>query len=47
MRKKGKANPVQAWTDPEGSRRLRFPNFKTVTHEDGKPYAPAAFTSKK
>jgi len=28
--KKGKAIPLQAWTGPEGSRRLRFPNFKTI-----------------
>jgi len=28
--KKGKAIPLQAWTDPEGSRRLRLPDFKTV-----------------
>ena len=28
--KKGKAVPLQAWTGPEGSRRLRLPNFKTV-----------------
>jgi hypothetical protein len=26
----GKANPLQAWTGPEGSRRLRFPDFKTI-----------------
>jgi hypothetical protein len=26
----GKAIPVQAWIDPEGSRRLRFPDFKTI-----------------
>jgi hypothetical protein len=25
-----KAIPLQAWTDPEGSRRLRFPDFKTI-----------------
>ena len=25
-----KPNPLQAWTDPEGSRRLRLPDFKTV-----------------
>jgi hypothetical protein len=25
--KKGKAVPLQAWTGPEGSRRLRFPDF--------------------
>jgi len=27
---KGKAIPLQAWTGFEGSRRLRFPHFKTV-----------------
>jgi len=27
---KGKVIPLQAWTGPEGSRRLRFPDFKTV-----------------
>jgi len=27
---KGKANPVQVWTGLEGSRRLRFPDFRTV-----------------
>jgi len=27
--KKGKAIPLQAWTGPEGSSRLRFPYFKT------------------
>ena len=26
---KGKAIPVQAWTGPEGSRRLEIPNFKS------------------
>ena len=26
---KGKAVPLQAWTDPEVSRRLRLPDFKT------------------
>jgi hypothetical protein len=25
---KGKAIPLQAWTDPEGSRRFRLPDFK-------------------
>ena len=29
-RKKGKAIPLQAGTGPEGSRRLRLPDFKTV-----------------
>jgi len=27
--KQGKAIPLQAWTGPEGSRRLRLPDFKT------------------
>jgi hypothetical protein len=26
----GKAIPVQVWTGPEASRRLRLPDFKTV-----------------
>jgi hypothetical protein len=33
----GKAVPLQAWTDPEGSRRLRLPDFlRQSAHEDGK-----------
>jgi hypothetical protein len=27
---KGKAIPLQSWTGPEGSRRLRLPYFKTI-----------------
>jgi hypothetical protein len=27
---KGKAIPLQAWTDPEASRRLKLADFKTV-----------------
>ena len=27
---KGKAIPSQAWTGPEGSIRLRLPDFKTI-----------------
>jgi hypothetical protein len=27
---KGKANPLQAQTGPEGSRRLRLPDFETI-----------------
>jgi len=27
---KGKAIPLQAWTGPGGSRRLRLPHFKTI-----------------
>jgi len=30
MKVKGKAIPLQAWTDPEGSRRLRLLDFKTI-----------------
>jgi hypothetical protein len=29
MKIKGKAIPLQAWTVPENSRRLRLSNFKT------------------
>ena len=29
-KKKGKAIPLQAWRGPEGSRRLRFPDFKAI-----------------
>jgi hypothetical protein len=28
--KKGKAIPLQAWTGPEVSRKLRLPDFKTI-----------------
>jgi len=28
---KGKAIQLQAWTGPEGSRRLRVPDFKTIS----------------
>jgi hypothetical protein len=31
---KGKADPLQAWSGPEGSRKLRFPDFMT-TAQDG------------
>jgi len=27
---KGKAIPLHAWAGPEGSRRLRLPDFKTI-----------------
>jgi hypothetical protein len=48
--KKGKAIPLQALTGPQGSRRLRLPDFKTVdtwTWQCCQPYAPAAFTPRK
>ena len=28
----GKAIPIQAWTGREGSRRLRFPDFKDIRY---------------
>jgi hypothetical protein len=47
---KGKAIPLQAFTSPEGSRRLRLSNFKKIgtgRWQDCQPYAPAAFTPRK
>jgi len=35
-RVKGKAVPLQAWTGPEGSRKLRFPDFVTTAQDGGK-----------
>ena len=33
---KGKAVPLQAWSGPEGSRNLRFPDFMTMAQDGGK-----------
>jgi hypothetical protein len=33
---KGKAVLLQAWSGPEGSRKLRFPDFMTTTQDGGK-----------
>ena len=33
---KGKAVPLQDWSDPEGSRSLRFPDFMTTVQDGGK-----------
>ena len=33
---KGKAVPLQAWSGPEGSRKLRFPDFMTMAQGGGK-----------
>jgi len=33
---KGKAIPFQAWTGPEGSRKLRFPDFMTTAQDGGR-----------
>jgi hypothetical protein len=37
---KGKAIPPQAWTGPEGSRRLSLPDFKQSAHESGMVVSP-------
>jgi len=34
--KKGKAVPLQAWSGPEGSRKLRFPDFMTAVQDGSK-----------
>jgi hypothetical protein len=42
-----RAIPLQALTGPEGSRRLRLPDFKTIgtwRWQGCQPYAPTAFT---
>jgi hypothetical protein len=33
---KGKAAPLQAWSSPEGSRKLRFPDYMTTAQDRGK-----------
>ena len=34
--KKCKSVPLQAWSGPEGSRKLRFPDFMTTAQNGGK-----------
>jgi len=34
--KKRKSVPLQAWSGPEGSKKLRFPDFMTTALEGGK-----------
>ena len=36
LRGKGKAVPLQAWSGPEGSRKLRFPDYMTTAQDGGK-----------
>jgi len=44
----GKAVPLQAWTGPEGSRKLKIPDFVTTAQDGGRlSAAPAAFTPRK
>jgi hypothetical protein len=33
---KGQAVPLEAWSGPEGSRKLRFPDFMTTVQDVGK-----------
>jgi len=33
---KSKSVPLQAWSGPEGSRKLRFPDFTTTARDGGK-----------
>jgi hypothetical protein len=33
---KGKSVPLQAWSSPEGSRKLRFPYYVTMAQDGGK-----------
>jgi hypothetical protein len=32
----GKADPLQAWSGPDGSKKLRFPDFMTTAQDGGK-----------
>ena len=36
LRSKGKSVPLQAWSGPECSRKLRFPDFVTTAQDGGK-----------
>jgi len=36
---KGKAVLLQAWSGPEGSRNLRFPDFMTTTQDGGNVFS--------
>jgi len=38
---KVKAVPLQAWSGPEGSRKLRFPDFVTIAQDCGKVVSPS------
>jgi hypothetical protein len=36
INRNNKVVPLQAWSDPEGSRKLRFPDFVTTAQDGGK-----------
>ena len=38
--KQGKSVPLQAWNGPEGSRKLRFPDYMTTAQDVGKVVSP-------
>ena len=40
LKRTGKAVPLQAWSGPEGSRKLRFPHFMTTAQDGGKVVYP-------
>ena len=40
IRCKGKTVPLQARSGPEGSRKLRFPDFMTTAQDGGKVVSP-------
>jgi len=40
IRSNNKAVPLQAWSGPEGSRKLKFPDFMTKAQEGGKVVSP-------
>jgi len=37
---KGKVVPLQAWSGPKGSRKLRFPDYMTTAQGGGKVVSP-------
>jgi hypothetical protein len=50
LAKKCEAVPLQAWSGPEGARKLTFPDFMTTAQDGGKVVnfsAPAAFSPRK
>jgi hypothetical protein len=38
--KKGKTFPLQTWSGPEGSRKIRFPDFMTTAQDGGRIVSP-------
>ena len=40
MYSKGKVVPLQAWSGPEGSRKLRLPDYMTTAQDGGKVVNP-------